>query len=94
MIVMLRAVRFHDYRPTRVERRYPSRSPSPLSGSTCHVDSMWQCDMSEFRMADVGRSTHVTGFTDDRSRFRVMSAACLRKSANEANLRLLVVDEL
>jgi transposase len=48
-----------------------------------HVDSMWQGDTFEFRVADVGK-VYVTGFTDDRSRFRVRSGAYLHKGAKEA----------
>jgi putative transposase len=48
-----------------------------------HVDSMWQGDSYEFRIANVGR-VYVTGFTDDRSRFRIRSGAYLHKSAKEA----------
>jgi transposase InsO family protein len=48
-----------------------------------HVDSMWQGDTFEFRIADVGR-VYVTGFTDDRSRYRVRSGAYLHKSSRES----------
>ena len=48
-----------------------------------HVDSMWQGDTFEFRIAGVGK-VYVTGFTDDRSRFRVWSGAYLSKGADEA----------
>jgi putative transposase len=48
-----------------------------------HVDSMWQGDTFEFRIASVGK-VYVTGFTDDRSRFRIRSGAYLHKSADEA----------
>ena len=48
-----------------------------------HVDSMWQGDSFEFRIAGVGK-VYVTGFTDDRSRYRVRSGAYLHKSAKEA----------
>ena len=48
-----------------------------------HVDSMWQGDTFEFRIANVGK-VYVTGFTDDRSRFRVRSGAYLHKSARES----------
>ncbi len=48
-----------------------------------HVDSMWQGDSFEFRIANVGR-VYVTGFTDDRSRYRVRSGAYLNKSAKES----------
>jgi len=48
-----------------------------------HVDSMWQGDTFEFRISDVGK-VYVTGFTDDRSRYRVGSGAYLHKSAKES----------
>jgi transposase InsO family protein len=48
-----------------------------------HVDSMWQGDSFQFRISNVGK-VYVTGFTDDRSRFRVRSGAYLHKSAKEA----------
>jgi putative transposase len=48
-----------------------------------HVDSMWQGDTFEFRISGVGK-VYVTGFTDDRSRFRIRSGAYLHKSADEA----------
>ena len=48
-----------------------------------HVDSMWQGDTFEFRIAGVGK-VYVTGFTDDRSRFRIRSGAYLHKSAKES----------
>ena len=48
-----------------------------------HVDSMWQGDSFQFRIASVGK-VYVTGFTDDRSRFRVRSGVYLRKGADEA----------
>jgi transposase len=41
-----------------------------------YVDSMWQGDTFQFRIASVGK-VYVTGFTDDRSRFRVKSRAYL-----------------
>ena len=47
-----------------------------------HVDSMWQGDTFEFRIAGV--KVYVTGFTDDRSRFRIRSGVYLHKSAKEA----------
>jgi putative transposase len=47
-----------------------------------HVDSMWQGDTFEFRIS-VGK-VYVTGFTDDRSRFRVRSRVYLHKSAKES----------
>jgi putative transposase len=48
-----------------------------------HVDSMWQGDTFQFRISSVGK-VYVTGFTDDRSRFRVGSGVYLHKSAKEA----------
>lgn len=48
-----------------------------------HVDSMWQGDTFQFRIAGVGK-IYVTGFTDDCSRFRIRSKAYLRKSKEEA----------
>ena len=48
-----------------------------------HVDSMWQGDSFEFRISGEGK-VYVTGFTDDRSRFRVRSGAYRHKSAKES----------
>jgi putative transposase len=48
-----------------------------------HVDSMWQGDSFEFRISGEGK-VYVTGFTDDRSRFRVKSGAYRHKSAKES----------
>ena len=48
-----------------------------------HVDSMWQGDSFQFRISSVGK-VYVTGFTDDRSRFRVKSRGYLHKRADEA----------
>jgi transposase InsO family protein len=48
-----------------------------------HVDSMWQGDTFQFRISSVGK-VYVTGFTDDRSRFRVRSEVYLLKGADEA----------
>jgi len=48
-----------------------------------HVDSMWQGDSFQFRISGVGK-VYVTGFTDDRSRFRVRSGVYLHKGAEEA----------
>jgi len=48
-----------------------------------HVDSMWQGDTFQFRIAGVGK-VYVTGFTDDCSRFRVKSKVYLRKGKEEA----------
>jgi putative transposase len=48
-----------------------------------HVDSMWQGDTFEFRIANVGK-VYVTGFTDDRSRYRIRSGAYQNKSSKES----------
>jgi transposase InsO family protein len=48
-----------------------------------HVDSLWQGDTFEFRIKDVGK-VYVTGYTDDCSRFRIVSKAYLRKRKEEA----------
>jgi len=48
-----------------------------------HVDSMWQGDTFQFRIQGVGK-VYLTGFIDDRSRYRVASGAYLHKSAKEA----------
>jgi transposase InsO family protein len=48
-----------------------------------HVDSLWQGDTFEFRIRGVGK-VYVTGFTDDCSRYRVVSKAYLHKSRFEA----------
>jgi putative transposase len=48
-----------------------------------HVDSMWQGDSFQFRISSVGK-VYVTGFTDDRSRYRVKSEVYLHKGADEA----------
>ena len=48
-----------------------------------HVDSMWQGDTFEFRISGTGK-VYVTGFTDDRSRYRVVSKAYLHKSRKES----------
>lgn len=48
-----------------------------------HVDSMWQGDTFQFRIRNVGK-VYVTGFTDDCSRYRVVSKAYLRKGQEEA----------
>ena len=48
-----------------------------------YVDSMWQGDTFQFRISGTGK-VYVTGFTDDRSRYRIMSKAYLNKSAAEA----------
>ncbi len=48
-----------------------------------HVDSMWQGDSFQFRISSVDK-VYVTGFADDRSRFRIASGVYLHKSAKEA----------
>ena len=48
-----------------------------------HVDSLWQGDTFQFRIKGVGK-VYVTGFTDDCSRYRVVSKAYLHKSKEEA----------
>jgi len=48
-----------------------------------HVDSLWQGDTFEFRIKDVGK-VYATGYTDDCSRYRVVSKAYLHKSKQEA----------
>jgi transposase InsO family protein len=48
-----------------------------------HVDSLWQLDVYEFRIADAGR-VYVFNILDDRSRYLVMSRAYKRKRAAEA----------
>ena len=48
-----------------------------------NVDSMWQGDTFQFRISGTGK-VYVTGFTDDRSRYRIISKAYLHKSSVEA----------
>lgn len=48
-----------------------------------HVDSLWQGDTFQFRISSVGK-VYVTGFTDDRSRYRIVSKAYLHRGAKEA----------
>jgi len=48
-----------------------------------HVDSMWQGDTFQFRIRGVGK-VYLTGFIDDRSRYRVSSGAYLHKGVEEA----------
>jgi len=48
-----------------------------------HVDSMWQGDTFQFRIKGVGK-VYVTGFTDDCSRYRIISKAYLHKSKKES----------
>lgn len=48
-----------------------------------NVDSMWQDDTFQFRISSTGK-VYVTGFTDDCSRYRIISKAYLHKGAAEA----------
>ena len=48
-----------------------------------YVDSLWQGDTFQFRISGVGK-VYVTGFTDDRSRYRIVSRAYLHRGAKEA----------
>ena len=48
-----------------------------------HVDSLWQGDTFQFRIKGVGK-VYLTGFTDDCSRYRVVSKAYLHKSRKES----------
>ncbi|CDI06486.1 hypothetical protein NITUZ_60013 [Candidatus Nitrosotenuis uzonensis] len=48
-----------------------------------NVDSMWQGDTFQFRISGTGKM-YVTGFTDDRSRYRIISKAYLSKSKKES----------
>lgn len=48
-----------------------------------HVDSMWQGDTFQFRIRGIGK-VYVTGFTDDCSRYRIVSKAYLHKGSKEA----------
>lgn len=48
-----------------------------------HVDSLWQCDTFQFRIKGEGK-VYVTGFTDDCSRYRIVSKAYLYKRKEEA----------
>lgn len=48
-----------------------------------NVDSMWQGDTFQFRISGTGK-VYVTGFTDDRSRYRIISKAYLNKSKKES----------
>ncbi len=48
-----------------------------------HVDSLWQYDVYEFRIANVGK-VYVFNLLDDRSRYLVMSRAYRKKRAAEA----------
>ncbi len=48
-----------------------------------YVDSLWQGDTFHFRISGVGK-VYVTGFTDDRSRYRIVSKAYLNRGSKEA----------
>ncbi len=48
-----------------------------------HVDSMWQGDTFQFRIKRVGK-VYLTGFTDDRSRYRIITGVYLHKGKKEA----------
>lgn len=48
-----------------------------------HVDSMWQGDTFQFRIKGTGK-VYLTGFTDDCSRWRIISKAYLHKGKKEA----------
>jgi putative transposase len=49
-----------------------------------HVDSLWQIDVYEFRIAGVRGKIYVHTILDDRSRFLVMARAYRRERAREA----------
>ena len=61
----------------------PKPQPPSKRFQRKHVDSMWQGDSFQFRISGEGK-VYVTGFTDDRSRFRVKSGAYRHKSAKES----------
>ena len=48
-----------------------------------HVDSMWQGDTFQFRIKGVGK-VYITGFTDDCSRYRIVSKSYLHKGSKES----------
>lgn len=48
-----------------------------------YVDSMWQGDTFQFRIKRVGK-VYLTGFTDDRSRYRMITGVYLHKGKKEA----------
>lgn len=48
-----------------------------------YVDSMWQGDTFQFRISGTGK-VYVTGFTDDCSRYRIISKAYLHKGSKES----------
>jgi putative transposase len=64
-------------------RMKPKPQPPSKRFQRYHVDSMWQGDSFQFRISGEGK-VYVTGFTDDRSRFRVKSGAYRQKSAGES----------
>jgi putative transposase len=53
-----------------------------------HVDSLWQVDVYEFRIAGVKGKIYVHTILDDRSRFLVMARAYRRERAREATNNL------
>ena len=60
------------------------RKPKPFKRfQRHHVDSLWQMDVYEFRIAGVGK-VFVHTILDDRSRFLVMARAYRRERAREA----------
>ena len=60
------------------------RKPKPSKRfQRYHVDSLWQMDVYEFRIAGVGK-VYVVTILDDRSRYLVMARAYRRKRAAEA----------
>lgn len=53
-----------------------------------HVDSLWQMDVYEFRIAGVKGKVYVHTILDDRSRFLVMARAYRRERTREATNNL------
>ena len=53
-----------------------------------HVDSLWQMDVYEFRIAGVRGKVYVHTILDDRSRFLVMARAYRRERTREATNNL------
>jgi transposase InsO family protein len=53
-----------------------------------HVDSLWQADVYQFRIARVRGHVYVHTILDDRSRYLVMARAYLRERAREATKNL------
>ncbi len=76
---VLRVIKRHGM----LVRIKPKPQPPSKRFQRKHVDSMWQGDSFQFRISNVGK-VYVTGFTDDRSRFRVKSWAYRHKSAKES----------